>query len=102
MTGNDAEVWYELRDGQPFCTKCNRALIGLTMKEAGVLDAPVEGAHWHCESCGRIDTVEVRSSSLLVPTISFNGLPSLTSLREAPYGSISGGITTLLILQACH
>src|SRR5271166_5358257 len=32
--------------------------------------------------------VEVRSSSLLVPTISFNDLASLTSLREAPNGSI--------------
>jgi hypothetical protein len=34
------------------------------------------------------DTVEVRSSSLLVPTISFNGLAFLTLLREAPNGSI--------------
>ena len=38
---------------------------------------------------GRVfDTVEVRSSSLLVPTISFNHLTSLTSLRKAPNGSI--------------
>src|SRR5271166_327752 len=36
----------------------------------------------------RFDTVEVRSSSLLVPTISFNHLASLTSSREAPNGSI--------------
>jgi len=35
-----------------------------------------------------IDTVEVRSSSLLVPTISFNGLPCRTSVPEAPNGSI--------------
>jgi hypothetical protein len=35
-----------------------------------------------------IDTVEVRSSSLLVPTISFKGLTFLTLLREAPNGSI--------------
>src|SRR5271165_2804677 len=35
-----------------------------------------------------IDTVEVRGSSPLVPTISFNDLASLTSLREAPNGSI--------------
>jgi hypothetical protein len=35
-----------------------------------------------------VDTVEVRSSSLLVPTISFNGLALLTLLREAPNGSI--------------
>jgi len=34
------------------------------------------------------DTVEVRSSSLLVPTSSFNGLASLASLLEAPNGSI--------------
>jgi hypothetical protein len=36
----------------------------------------------------KIDTVEVRSSSLLVPTISFNHLVSLTSLPEASNGSI--------------
>jgi hypothetical protein len=41
----------------------------------------------------KIDTVEVRSSSLLVPTISFNGLASLTSLREAPNGSMDGEVT---------
>ena len=35
-----------------------------------------------------LDTVEVRSSSLLVPTISFNGLTSLASFPEAPNGSI--------------
>ena len=35
------------------------------------------------------DTVEVRSSSLLVPTISFNNLASLIPVREAPNGSIS-------------
>src|ERR1039457_3288558 len=41
-----------------------------------------------------LDTVEVRSSSLLVPTISLYHLASLTSLRKAPNGSIkrrSGG-----------
>ena len=36
----------------------------------------------------RVTLVEVRSSSLLVPTISFKHLRSLTSLREAPNGSI--------------
>src|SRR5208283_2398010 len=36
-----------------------------------------------------LDTVEVRSSSLLVPTISFNHLTSLTSPHEAPNGSLS-------------
>jgi len=35
-----------------------------------------------------VDTVEVRSSSLLVPTIFLYHLASLTSLREAPNGSI--------------
>src|SRR5271157_3197728 len=35
-----------------------------------------------------IDTVEVRSSSLLVPTIFLYHLTSLTSLRQAPNGSI--------------
>jgi hypothetical protein len=35
-----------------------------------------------------LDTVEVRSSSLLVPTISFNQLAALTSFRKAPNGSI--------------
>src|ERR1035438_1495566 len=35
-----------------------------------------------------LDTVEVRSSSLLVPTIFLYHLTSLTSLREAPNGSI--------------
>jgi hypothetical protein len=38
-------------------------------------------------SSGHSDTVEVRSSSLLVPTISFNHLPFLTTLPEAPSGS---------------
>src|ERR1035438_2760160 len=35
-----------------------------------------------------LDTVEVRSSSLLVPTIFLYHLASLTSLRKAPNGSI--------------
>src|SRR5664280_316958 len=35
-----------------------------------------------------IDTVEVRSSSLLVPTIFLYHLASLTSLRMAPNGSL--------------
>ena len=36
----------------------------------------------------RFDTVEVRSSSLLVPTISFNGLASLPAFRKSPNSSI--------------
>ena len=35
-----------------------------------------------------LDAVEVRSSSLLVPTIFLHHLASLTSLRKAPNGSI--------------
>jgi len=41
-----------------------------------------------CKLLKSLDTVEVRSSSLLVPTISFNGLASRTSVPEAPNGSI--------------
>lgn len=37
---------------------------------------------------GYFDTVEVRSSSLLVPTIFLNGLATLASSREAPNDSI--------------
>ena len=37
-----------------------------------------------------LDTVEVRSSSLLVPTISFNGLAILAPFFVAPKRSISG------------
>ena len=52
--------------------------------------------------CRRIfDTVEVRSSSLLVPTIFFNHLAALASFPEAPNGSVKraepgrGGCSTL-------
>jgi hypothetical protein len=48
----------------------------------------------HCrrvaQLVGALDTVEVRSSSLLVPTISFNGLAILTPFFVAPKRSISG------------
>ena len=46
---NDAELWFESREGKYFCKQCDQALVGVTMREAAVLDAPVEGAHYHCE-----------------------------------------------------
>jgi RNase P subunit RPR2 len=53
MTVNDAGLWYEIRDGQPFCKNCDRPLVGVTVREVGVLDAPVEGIHYHCDGCGK-------------------------------------------------
>jgi hypothetical protein len=43
--------WYEIRDGEYFCKECDRPLIGVTVKEAFVLDAPSVAAHYHCDGC---------------------------------------------------
>jgi RNase P subunit RPR2 len=51
MATDSAELWYEIRDGQPFCKKCNQPLVGQTMKEAFILDAPTEGVMYHCDGC---------------------------------------------------
>ena len=53
MTANETEAWYEVRDGQYFCKNCNQLLIGQTVKEAFVLNAPTEGASYHCGRCNR-------------------------------------------------
>lgn len=53
MTATDPDAWYEIRHGQYFCKKDNRPLIGQTMKEAFVLDAPSESTFYSCEVCGR-------------------------------------------------
>jgi hypothetical protein len=47
------DVWYEIRDGQYFCKACDLPLVGVTVKEAFVLNAPTVAAHYHCDGCKR-------------------------------------------------
>jgi hypothetical protein len=53
MTASEP-VWFEFRDGNPvpFCKKRNRQVVAVTMREAGVWDAPLTGIHYRCEGCG--------------------------------------------------
>jgi hypothetical protein len=51
MKINETESWYEVRDGQYFCKDCNEPLVGQTMREAFVLDAPVIASYHHCSKC---------------------------------------------------
>jgi Predicted membrane protein (DUF2254) len=53
MTENEADDWFESREGQYFCKQCNQLLVGVAMKEAFVLDNSSEGTHYQCDSCGQ-------------------------------------------------
>ena len=59
MKANEAEAWYEIRDGEYYCKECEQLLVGQTVKEAFVLDAPTEGAYYRCDKCQRSEILPV-------------------------------------------
>ena len=53
MTQNEANSWFERREGQYFCTNVIGCWLGVARKEAFALDDSSEGTYYHCDTFGQ-------------------------------------------------
>jgi hypothetical protein len=50
---------FELRNGQPFCKKCNQQMLELAVNEMFVAPGQPSGRAFQCEKCGQTVIAEL-------------------------------------------